>query len=62
MMLECKIWLDGNVFEYVGNYVCMVLVFGGVMLYRNSTVVVGAYASVKLYAWMDWNIVVMSEM
>ena len=61
-MLECKIRLDGNAFEYVGNYARMALVFGGVMLYRNPTAVVGAYASAKLYAWMDRNIAATSEM
>ena len=32
------------------------------MLYRNPTAVVGAYASAKLYAWMDRNIAATSEM
>ena len=59
---ECKVRLDGNVYEYVGNYVRMGVIFGCVNLYKNPTALVGAMASAKIYRWMDQNIVATSDM
>ena len=54
--------LDGNVYDYVGNYARMGVIIGCAVLYRNPTAVVGAVATAKLYRWMDLNIGATSEM
>lgn len=61
-MFECKVRLDGNVFEYIGNYVRMGVVFGCVAVYKNPTAVVGAVASAKLYQWMERNLAPTGEL
>ena len=60
--MECKTRLDGNVYEYVGNYVRVGVIFGCVNLYKNPTALVGAVASANLYRWMDRNILATSDM
>ena len=59
---EAKVRLDGNAFDYVGNYTRMGVVFGCCVLYRNPTAIVGAVATAKMYRWMDRNIAATSEM
>ena len=61
-VFECKVRLDGNVFEYIGNYVRMGVVFGCVAVYKNPTAVVGAVASAKLYQWMERNLAPTGEL
>jgi len=51
-LTELKLTLDGNVFEFFGNYVTLAFVFLCCVLYNKPKALLGGYLLIKLWAWV----------
>ena len=60
-MDDAKLRLDGNVYEFIGNYIRVGVIVGCAVAYRTPTAVAGAFASARLYAWSERHVSVATE-
>jgi len=58
---DAKRRLDGNVYEFIGNYIRAGVVIVCAVLYERPSAVVGLLATAKMYAWMESNVAATTE-
>ena len=52
-LFEARLRLDGNVFEFFGNYRALGFVFAGCVLWREPRALLGGYALYELWRWVE---------
>ena len=60
-MEDAKARLDGNVYEFIGNYIRIGVIVGCAVVYRWPTAALGMLASARMYAWCERHIAVITE-